>query len=94
MKQNKWDTLDRESTPFLVPEYGPLAGIRVLLSGSVVAAPFAATMLSDFGAEVIALERPGKGDVARHQVPQIENGDKHISGAWAQNARNKLSMTM
>ena len=91
---NRWDTLNKDNAPSMIPEYGPLSGIRVLLSGSVVAAPFAATMLSDFGAEVIALERPGKGDVARHQIPQIENGDKHISGAWAQNARNKLSFTL
>lgn len=52
-------------------------------------------MMSDFGAEVIALERPKiGGDTARHQKPQIENGDKHISGSWMQNARNKLSFTL
>ena len=73
----------------------PLNGIRVLLNGSVVAAPFAATMLSDFGAEVIALERPKiGGDTARHQQPQIKDGEKHISGSWMQNARNKLSFTL
>ncbi|MCR5785913.1 MAG: CoA transferase [Eubacterium sp.] len=91
---NRWDKLSADSVQSIVPEYGPLSGIRVLLNGSVVAAPFAATMLSDFGAEVIALERPGKGDVARAQMPQIEYNGKHISGAWAQNARNKLSFTL
>lgn len=92
---NRWEKLQKKEGPHFVPEFGPLAGIRVLLNGTVVAAPFAATMMSDYGAEVIALERPTtKGDSARHQVPQIENGEKHISGAWLQNARNKLSFTL
>ena len=91
----RWEKLQRKEDPVLIPEFGPLSGMRVLLNGTVVAAPFTATMLSDFGAEVIALERPKvKGDTARHQKPQIVKGDKHISGAWAQNARNKLSFTL
>lgn len=92
---NRWDTLERKPAPLLIPKFGPLSGIRVLLNGTVVAAPFAATMMSDFGAEVIACERPAvKGDPARHQQPQIKMGDKHISGAWMQNARNKLSFSL
>ena len=47
---------------FIIPEYGPFAGMRVVCSGSLVAMPFAATMLADFGAEVIQIERPGVGD--------------------------------
>lgn len=43
---------------FIIPEYGPFAGMRVVCSGSLVAMPFAATMLADFGAEVIQIERP------------------------------------
>ena len=93
----RWEKLDKKEKPVLIPEFGPLSGMRVLLNGTVVAAPFTATMLSDFGAEVISLERPKvKGDTARHQKPQIineENG-KHISGAWLQNSRNKLSVTL
>ncbi|MGN1142852.1 MAG: CoA transferase [Oliverpabstia sp.] len=92
---NRWEKLEKKPAPLFTKEFGPLSGIRVLLNGSVVAAPFAATMLSDFGAEVIALERPKvKGDTARHQQPQIRNGEKHISGSWMQNARNKLSFTL
>ena len=91
----RWEKLEKKPAPLFTKEFGPLSGIRVLLNGSVVAAPFAATMMSDFGAEVIALERPKiGGDTARHQKPQIENGDKHISGSWMQNARNKLSFTL
>jgi crotonobetainyl-CoA:carnitine CoA-transferase CaiB-like acyl-CoA transferase len=92
---NRWEKLEKKPAPLFTKEFGALSGIRVLLNGSVVAAPFAATMLSDFGAEVIALERPkSKGDPARHQMPQVREGDAHISGAWAQNARNKLSFAL
>ena len=69
---SRWETLEKKPAPLFTKEFGPLNGIRVLLNGSVVAAPFAATMLSDFGAEVIALERPKiGGDTARHQQPQL-----------------------
>ncbi len=89
---NRWEQIERKPAPIFAPAFGPLSGMRVLLSGTVVAAPFTATMLGDFGAEVIALERPKvKGDPARHQKPQIVEGDRSISCAWAQNARNKLS---
>ena len=37
----------------LIPEYGPFAGMRIIDTGSLVAMPFAATLLADFGAEVI-----------------------------------------
>lgn len=92
----RWEKLEKKPAPLFVPQFGPLSGIRVLLNGSVVAAPFAATMMSDFGAEVIALERAKVGgDTARHQKPQIKGEDgRHISGAWMQNARNKLSVTL
>ena len=92
---NRWETIERKPAPLFAPTFGPLTGIRVLLNGTVVAAPFTATMMSDFGAEVIALERPKVGgDPARHQKPQVVEGDKSISGAWVQNARNKLSFTL
>ena len=45
----------------LIPEYGPFAGMRIIDTGSLVAMPFAATLLADFGAEVIHIERPGVG---------------------------------
>ena len=92
---NRWEKIEHKPAPLFTPVFGPLSGIRVLLNGTVVAAPFTATMMSDFGAEVIALERPKMGgDPARHQQPQIKEGDKSISGAWMQNARNKLSFTL
>ena len=43
----------------------PLEGIRVLELGSFIAAPFAARLFGDFGAEVIKIERPNGGDELR-----------------------------
>ena len=77
---------------FIIPEYGPFAGMRVVCSGSLVAMPFAATMLADFGAEVIQIERPGVGDTLRMLAPFADVNGTKVSTAWAQNARNKLAM--
>lgn len=77
---------------FIIPEYGPFAGMRVVCSGSLVAMPFAATMLADFGAEVIQIERPGVGDNLRMLAPFADVNGSKVSTAWAQNARNKLAM--
>ena len=44
---------------------GPLRGVRVLNLGTLLAGPVAATLLADFGAEVIKIEQPGVGDTLR-----------------------------
>lgn len=79
---------------FLVPEFGPFAGMRVVSSGSLVAMPHAAAMLADFGAEVIHIERPKVGDTWRFMPPYAENNGTHISTSWMQDARNRLGMTL
>ena len=79
---------------FIIPEFGPLAGMRVICSGSLVAMPFAATMLADFGAEIIHIERPGVGDTLRMLAPFATINGKKVSTAWAQDARNKLSLSL
>ncbi len=69
---------------------GPLAGIRVLDLGTRIAAPFAATLLADFGAEVIKIELPGRGDFLRQIGPFVGE----YSLFWAVEARNKKSITL
>lgn len=79
---------------YLVPEFGPFAGIRVVDTGSLVAMPYAATLMADFGAEVIHIERPKVGDTLRGLAPFADVNGKKVSTSWVQDGRNKLSMTM
>ncbi|MEE2746832.1 MAG: CoA transferase [Pseudomonadota bacterium] len=69
---------------------GPLSGVRVLELGQLLAGPFTTTRLADFGAEVIKVETPGKGD------PMREWGHHRYKGKglwWPILARNKKSVT-
>ena len=47
------------------PAAGPLAGLKVLELGQLIAGPFAAKTLADFGADVVKIESPGAGDPLR-----------------------------
>lgn len=69
----------------------PMQGIRILDCATFVAAPFAASILSEFGAEVIKIESPGDGDPWRRYGTPTERGD---SLAWLSEARNKTSITL
>lgn len=68
-----------------------LCGIRILEPGQLVAAPFASTLLGDFGAEVIKTELPGRGDPARGLGPFAEDG---ASIWWKTVSRNKKSISL
>ncbi len=68
---------------------GPLTGIRVLELGSLIAGPFCAKTLGDFGAEVIKIEPRGEGDGLR-KWRRMRNG---TSLWWHVQARNKESVT-
>lgn len=69
----------------------PLSGIRILDLATFIAAPFAATTLAEFGAEVIKVERPDGGDPWRRYGTPKDGGD---SLAWKTEARNKSSVTL
>jgi len=68
---------------------GPLAGLRVLELGSLVAGPFCGKTFADFGAEVIKIEPPGEGDPLR-KWRRMRNG---TSLWWQVQSRNKKSVT-
>jgi crotonobetainyl-CoA:carnitine CoA-transferase CaiB-like acyl-CoA transferase len=69
----------------------PLAGIRVIDMATVMAAPYAATLLGDYGAEVIKVENPSSPDAIRGWGV-VE--DKGIQPFWAVVGRNKLPITL
>ncbi len=69
---------------------GPLAGIKVLELGTLIAGPFAARMFAEFGAEVIKIEDPAGGDPIRNWRYLHEG----TSLWWYVQARNKKSVAL
>jgi len=65
-----------------------LSGIRVLELGQLIAGPFAAKTLADFGAEIIKVEPPGKGDPLRKW--RMLRGETSVW--WQAQSRNKQSV--
>lgn len=74
----------------LTPDFGSLSGMRVICTGTLIAVPFAASMLAEHGAEVIEIERPGQGDRFRVFPPVAERNGIRIGAAWVQEGRNRL----
>ena len=70
----------------------PLAGVRILDIATFVAAPFASTILSEFGAEVIKVENPKGGDPWRHYGTKTDRDGDTL--AWMTESRNKTSVTL
>src|ERR671911_232218 len=69
----------------------PLEGVRVVEMGSLLAGPFCGQLLADFGAEVIKVEPPGKGDPMRVWGRHRKEGRTLW---WPIIARNKKSVTL
>lgn len=69
----------------------PLEGVRVIDVATMLAAPFCAALLGDFGAEVIKVEMPGSGDPFRRFGTMTEAG---ASLNWLNDGRNKKSITL
>ena len=69
-------------------------GLKVIDCGSFIAAPAAATILSDFGADVVKVEPPGAGDPYR-QLPSLPGNpvSEHNYG-WMLDSRNKRSLAL
>ena len=72
------------------PLPGPLAGLRVLDISTVVAGPFAAALLADYGADVIKVELPGAGDA----LPALAPHKDGVPLWWKVTNRNKRGITL
>jgi crotonobetainyl-CoA:carnitine CoA-transferase CaiB-like acyl-CoA transferase len=75
-------------------EDGIFEGLKVLDCASFFAAPSAATVLSDFGADVIKIEPPGTGDPCRHlpDLPGYPRSEHNY--VWLVESRNKKSLAL
>jgi formyl-CoA transferase len=72
------------------PNAGALAGLKVVELGQLIAGPFAAKTLADFGADVVKIEPPGAGDPLRNWR-LVKNG---TSVWWQVQSRNKRSVAL
>jgi crotonobetainyl-CoA:carnitine CoA-transferase CaiB-like acyl-CoA transferase len=74
---------------------GLFEGLKVIDCASYIAAPAAATVMSDFGAEVIKIEPPGAGDPYRTPGQPAANRDANaMNPNWIVDARNKKSLAL
>jgi formyl-CoA transferase len=72
----------------------PLEGIRVLDVSTYIAAPAAAVVLGDYGADVIKVEQPGGGDPNRSIMGIPSYPKSPVNYPWAMDARNKRSIAL
>ncbi|WP_433825689.1 CaiB/BaiF CoA transferase family protein [Actinoplanes sp. CA-015351] len=68
----------------------PLAGVRVVDASTLFAGPLAATILGDYGADVLKIEHPAKGDPARGHGPSKDG----VPLWWTMLGRNKRTLTL
>ncbi|WP_144637499.1 CaiB/BaiF CoA transferase family protein [Bordetella genomosp. 13] len=76
---------------------GALQGVKVLDLSRVFSGPWAAQMLADFGADVIKVERPGRGDDVRHQgypMPGPDGAPGGETSSFVAMNRGKRSLTI
>ena len=73
----------------------PLAGVRVLALEQYMSAPYCTMLLADAGAEVIKIERPGRGD-PRRSIPPYATGEdgQRVAGGFIGYNRNKKSVAL
>jgi crotonobetainyl-CoA:carnitine CoA-transferase CaiB-like acyl-CoA transferase len=69
---------------------GPLKGLRIVDISTVVAGPFAAGLLGDYGAEIVKVEMPGVGDSLRALAPHKDG----VPLWWKVTNRNKKGVTL
>ena len=80
----------RVERPKAAARGGPLAGLRVLDIATMIAAPLTASILGDYGADVVKIEMPGAGDTVR-KLGEQRNG---VGLYWKTLSRNKRSVAL
>src|SRR5467141_1090599 len=82
----------------LVPEaFGPLQGVKIVSTGTLIAQPFAAELAAEMGAEVVQIERPGTGDAGWRTIGirfDAKSGGDPISTNFIQERRNIFLVTL
>ena len=84
------DSVTADSPAVQLPD-GPLGGLRVVEFGQLLAGPYVGTLLGDFGAEVVKVEPPPRGDAMR-DWGRLRHNDYSLW--WSILARNKRSVTL
>ena len=88
-------TMDIEN---LVSEkFGPLQGVKIVSSGTLIAQPFAAELAAEMGAEVIQIERPGQGDVGWRTIGvklKTRDGNSAVATSWIEERRNVFCVSL
>ena len=86
------------STENLVSEkFGPLQGVKIVSTGTLIAQPFAAELAAEMGAEVIQIERPGIGDVGWRNIGirlNTKDGNAAVATTWIQERRNVFCVSL
>lgn len=72
----------------------PLAGVKVVEFGTLIAGPFCSRVLAEFGAEVVKIEAPGEGDPLRKWRKLYPTDGGETSLWWFVQGRNKQSVTV
>ncbi|HEX6492894.1 MAG TPA: CoA transferase, partial [Candidatus Dormibacteraeota bacterium] len=88
--------MDGEARSMVPEPFGPLQGVRIVSTGTLVAQPFAAHLAALFGADLIQVEHPsGTCDpwrVLDSRIPTRDGGE--VSTNWVQERRNALYVTL
>jgi crotonobetainyl-CoA:carnitine CoA-transferase CaiB-like acyl-CoA transferase len=85
-----------QGKPLIAEPFGPLQGVRILSSGTLIAQPFAGELAAEMGAEVIQIERPEVGDAGWRTIGirlETKQGGE-IATNWVQERRNVFCVTL
>jgi crotonobetainyl-CoA:carnitine CoA-transferase CaiB-like acyl-CoA transferase len=78
-------------------KFGPLQGVKIVSTGTLIAQPFAAELAAEMGAEVIQIERPKIGDVGWRNIGirlKTRDGKSNVATTWIQERRNVFCVSL